>query len=331
MKKLILIILSFTLISQSYGYQFRSGSTRLFADLLVWQAREIGADNWGQTITAPGATRSVNVLDAPFNWNEGFRIGFQQNGPNDSWNTLLYWTSYQTKATNSATGQVYSSFVANYFANNTNGANFGPLYQNANILWRFAYNTVDIQLGRAFKIDQLLTLDPHVGIKMAVIDQTSNSDWHTPSQSISGVITPITTFSNASETLTNNFRGIGPSIDLHTTWPLFHNQTGSFNLFGNFIGALLWGHWSFKDYYQNNTPVSITVNVSDVYGASPMTGALVGIEWNSNKPKSNINIRLGYEMQVWFNQVQFYSLNQGRLNNITSLQGGTLSFAYQFN
>lgn len=333
MKKLIFIVLLLALATQSYGYQYRfiNYPTIVFADLFTWQVREGSADNWGQTISPAGTTQTADLLDAPFNWNKGFRIGIGQKSPDNNWDTLLYWTSYQTKATSSASGLVYSAFVANYFANNTNGADFGPFYNNANILWRFTYNTVDIQLGREFKIDQSLDLHPYVGIKTAVINQTIHSTWQSPNTKFLGIIIPITTFSTATETLKNNFDGIGPSIGLNTTWPIFESSTGSFNLFGNFIGALLYGHWRFRDYYQNNTPVSITVNVSSVDGAAPMTGALVGIEWNKILPKSNLNIRLGYEMQAWFNQVQYYSLNMGRLNSIMSLQGGTLSFSYQFN
>ncbi len=330
MKKFISIILLFLATSQSYGYQFLDNSTLVFADVLLWQVREGSADNWAQTISPAGTTQTANLFDAPFNWNKGFRIGIGQNSLDDSWDTLLYWTSYQTKATSVASGKVYSAFVANYFANNTDGANFGPYYQNANILWRFAYNTLDIQLGRAFSIDSVLNLHPYIGIKTAVINQTINSTWQSPGTVFLGIPVPISTFSTATETLQNNFKGIGPSISLNTTWPLLENSRGSFDLFGNFIGALLWGHWNFKDDYQNNTPTSITVKVSDINGAAPMTGAFVGVQWNSKLPKANLNIRLGYEMQVWFNQVQYYSLNMGRLNHVMSLQGGTLSFAYQF-
>lgn len=320
-----------TFASHAYGYhQCVSNSTILFSDLLVWRVREGSADNWAQAISSPDTSQTANLFDAPFNWNTGFRIGIGYNNTLDHWDTLFYWTHYQTKANNNASGQIYSAFLGNFFANNTDGANFGPFYQSANLLWRFAYDTLDLELGRAFKIDRFLNIRPFIGIKTALINQTINTSWYGPSTKVLGVIVPINTFSSATEILKNNFWGIGPSIGLNTTWPIYEKTQDSFDIFGNFSAALLWGHWSFKDDYQNDTPVSISVSVNDVNGAAPMFTAFVGVEWNHYFRQSNLNVRLGYETQVWFDQMQYYSYNMGRLNNLMSLQGSTLEFSYQF-
>lgn len=316
--------------SPSYAYQYKKGSTFAFTDLLVWRVREGGSENWAQYIGPKGTSQTINLYEAPFNWNTGFRVGLGYNSPDELWDSVLYWTSYQTKSTNTASGNIYSSYVGNFFANNTNGVNFGPYYRNASIQWRFFYNTVDVELGRNFKIDNVLTLHPFVGIKTAIINQNIDTNWQTPFTTFLDIPIPITSFSSATESLKNDFSGVGPSIGLNTTWPLFKGQKNSFNLIGNFSGALLWGHWSFNELYQNNTPYSATVNVSSVNGASPMARALMGLEWASQFSKVDLNVRLGYEAQVWFNQVQFYSLNMGRLNGLMSLQGGVLDFTFKF-
>jgi hypothetical protein len=54
------------------------------------------------------------------------------------------------------------------------------------------------------------------------------------------------------------------------------------------------------------------------------------LEWIDSFPKADVKVRLGYEGQVWFDQVQFNTLNSGRLNDIMSLQGGLLSFSVNF-
>ena len=41
-------------------------------------------------------------------------------------------------------------------------------------------------------------------------------------------------------------------------------------------------------------------------------------------------MRLGYEAQYWLNQMQFYAYNMGRLNNVTSLQGGFVEWCISF-
>lgn len=290
-----------------------------YVDLLFWQCREGGADNWAQIITPAGIQRTAKPIDAPFNWNEGIRLGAGHSfNPSDD--IVLILTHYNTKANSQASGIVYSSFLANYFANNTNGANFGPSYQSATIRWNIFYNTADIDLGHHFNLDRFLQLHPHVGFKVAEINQTVYTNWLNP--------TTTTDFTAATENLKNNFWGIGPSIGIDMTWPIFCWEQQSFNLVGNVATALVWGHWSFKDIYNNNKPVTITSHVSSVNGLSPMLGGLLGIEWMKHLTKWDFSIRLGYEEQVWFNQLQFYTLDMGRVNRSLSFQGGNLEFKF---
>lgn len=295
-------------------------STFGFIDLLTWQVRESGADNWGQ-MQAPGQT-SFNVLDAPFEWNTGFRIGVGHEFSQASYDLVLAYSHYQTKAFNQASGVIFSSFVSNYFANNTNGANFGPTYNTANIRWQFFYNTIDLNLGRHFKLDPVLQVHPYVGLKAASINQKIYTNWLNP--------TTPTTFTAATENLKNDFLGVGPVIGVDTTWAIYSGTRQSFSLIGNIAGGLLCGHWHFDDVYSNNTPVSITTNLDSVNGASPLVDGLLSLQWSSQFATFDISVRLGYEAQVWFNQVQFYSLNMGRINRPTWLQGGDLEFRLNF-
>lgn len=323
-----LFVLTLAFSGQVYSYQYLNGSTFVFSDLLIWRLREGSAENWAQVITIPkGISQSAKLVDAPFKWNAGIRAGIGYNHCN-GWDAVLYYTGYQTTGTNHATGSVFSAFLGNFFANNTNGQNFGPFYHDASIDWKFYFNTVDLEFGHTFKIDQRLNLRPFLGIKTAIINQDIHTHWHQPSTTILGIPIPITTFSSATENLKNDFWGIGPSIGLNTTWPIYKVSKGSFNIFGNVSGALLWGYWKFKDVYRNNTPASIAINLNNINGAATMARGMLGIEWASYFSKTSINIRLSYEAQVWFNQMQYYSFNMGRLNNLMSLQGGVLDFCF---
>ena len=332
MKKLI-FILSLIFTSQLYAFQYVKGSTTVFANLLGWTVREGGDEDWGEIINQPGNNISEKNLQAAFNWNTGFRIGIGYNNSND-WDSVLYYTSYQTKATSQVTApaQIYSPYLGNFFAaNNTLGANNGPFYNSASLIWRFAFNTLDFELGRSFKIDKILTIRPFLGIKGAVINQKIYTNWQGPNTlNALGTTVPITSFTSASENLTQDFTGIGPSFGVNTTWPVYKISNGSFNLFGNFSAALLYGVWRFTQVYQNDAPSSVTTLVDDVHGVAPVTRAFVGIEWAGTFPNVDANVRLGYEGQVWFDQMQLNSLNGGRLNDIMSLQGGVLDFSFKF-
>ncbi|MDR3492156.1 MAG: Lpg1974 family pore-forming outer membrane protein [Gammaproteobacteria bacterium] len=327
---LLAITMAFT--SSLYAFQYTKGSAFVFADVLEWQVREGSADMVGEQISPVGtANPSVKLLDAPFNWNTGFRIGVGYKNLNQS-DSVVYYTGYHTQATNqiSAPGQVYSPYLGNFFQNNTNGKDNGPFYDAASVRWKINYNTLDFELGRTFKIDNILTLRPFLGLKGAIINQNIYTNWQGPNTLSSKVPVPITTFTSATENLSNYFSGIGPAFGLNTTWPVHQFTQGSVNLIGDFSAALLWGLWRYKDIYQTDGSSSVNVTGNTVNGAAPMTKAFVGLEWMGSFSKADVNVRLGYEGQVWFDQLQFNTLSSGRLNDLMSLQGAVLDFRVNF-
>lgn len=320
MKKIIWILFfSFAVSAQAATYN----NPRNYAaiDLLVWQAREGGADNWTKTITAPGAQQTAQLYEAPFSWNEGVRLTLGRFFTKDS-DAFLAITHYTATATNQASGTVYSSLDANYFANNTNGANFGPSYSSANINWKINYNTFNAEIGHIFPIDSILTLHPHLGLKLASINQDIKTNWFNP--------TTTNTFTTASENLKNNFSGIGPVFGVDSVWPIFSEPNQSFSIIGNIAAALVCGQWSFKDVYSNNQPTTITVNSNNVRGLSPMINGLLGVQWDIKLSTSELSARLGYEEEIWFNQMQIYFLDTGKMNRTTTFQGGNLQIKLNF-
>lgn len=303
----------------------------LFADVLYWELREGSDENWGQYITPKGSYQSATLYDAPFKWDPGFRFGFVYTAPSGVWDTSLYYTHFQTDASDSASGHIYSAYLGNFFANNTNGKNFGPFYDSGKVKWNYRFQTLDFEVGRYFNVDRRLTLRPFAGIKSAIIRQDIDTNWYGPkTTNSSGVIIPITTFTHATEKVENNFWGIGPSLGLDTLWPLAESKRQSFSMLANLSGALMWGHWSFSDHYKNNTPVSIDIKTSDIIDAATMVRGVFGFEWFRQYAKTELTLQFTYEAQVWFDQLQYYNYNMGRLNNLMSLQGGALSIRYNY-
>lgn len=325
-KGIFLFLMIFASPLYSNGYQSVDDDLYLISEVLLWKFKESSADGWAQEITPTGIHQRVKLWTVPFKWKAGLRLGIGYNSCADDWNASFTSTWYQTKGVRQAavsTGGLYSPFLGNFFVNNTDGANFGPNYRKAGIQWKVLFNMSDIEVGRTFYIDQFLKLCPFLGIKGGVINQNINSSWQHP--------TVTTTFTSATEKLKNNFWGVGPSLGVNTTWSIYQASKSSLNIIGNFSGAILWGHWRFRNLYQNNTPASVAVHLLPVNGASPMTRAMLGLEWvGCVSSGAKLAIRLGYEAQVWFNQVQYYALSAGRLNNQLSLQGGVLGFTFYF-
>lgn len=321
MKKLIWILL--LIITTEVHAAFSSNQSSFgFVDLLLWQVRESGADNWAQTLTITGQQTSAQIIDAPFDWNTGIRIGIGHQFNQHSYDLIFSYTHYQISAFNQTSGVVASAFDGGYFVNNTNGANLGLTYNSANIRWQFFYNTFDLNIGKKFKLNPVLQLHPFIGLKTASINQNIYTNWLNP--------TKPTNFTTATENIKNNFWGIGPTIGVDTTWAIYTNKHQALNIIGNIVAGLLWGHWHFNEVYHNNTPVTITTSVASVNGAAPVTAGLLGLQWLKQFSQSNISLSLGYEAQIWFNQVQFYSLSMGRINRPTSIQGANLDLRFNF-
>lgn len=321
MKKLIWILL-IALTAEAHAVTPHKNPSFGFIDILMWQFRESGADNWGQLSTNSGSQTLYKVLDAPFDWKTGIRVGVGHSFEQGRYDITLVYTHYQATANNQASGTVISSFDGNYFANNTNGASLDISYNNANVRYQFLFNVVDLNLGLNVKSDSVMDLHPYVGLKIAEITQNIYSNWINPSIP--------TTFTAGTEDLKNDFKGLGMTVGIDSNWLIFTRENQSIALVGNFLGGLLYGHTTFSDIYANNLPVTITVHNDSVNGVSPMLGGLLGLQWNSQFAQSDISIRLGYEAQIWFNQLQFYSLNMGKMNRPVTLQGGDVEFRYNF-
>jgi hypothetical protein len=182
----------------------------------------------------------------------------------------------------------------------------------------------DWEIGRKFWINKPLILHPFVGIKGGWIDQSIHSKWQ--NSSLSGA----EHFNVGSENLKNNYWGIGPKAGINSKWNLY-NDHSQFYLLGDFSIALMWGHWSFSDLFQNDLSQEVSVDLQNINSGSSMLQMFMGFGWDNNFSKNRLfSVKLGYEMQFWLDQLQFYSFTAGRLVNILTLQGGTLELHFNF-
>ncbi len=307
-----------------------STKVNISADLLVWMAQEAGADCWAEVITSIGSA-STNALESTnFGWDPGFRVGIGYEMLHDQWDTQAFYTWFYTQGTASVTstpGSVHSTFLGNFYVNNTTGTGIsGPAYQSGNIRWNIHFNIFDAELGRQFEVGHFLSMRPYTGLKGGWINQSLYSNWINPNLSGSQF------YAKATENITNNFSGVGPLLGVNTRWSLYTNCGNSFSLFSNLCGAILWGHWSLSDVFQNTIGQQITVTPENFNGGASMFRTFMGLEWDARfrDNRSLFTMKLGYEMQFWLDQLQFYSFIGGRLVDLLTLQGGTLAFSFDF-
>lgn len=302
----------------------------IFADLIVWTAREAGPDCWAEVISSDDSTLSNELRQVHFGWDPGFRVGFSYGMKHDQWDTQAYYTWFHTRGKDHVSinqGTVHSTFLGNFYVDNPDGKGIsGPSYHKASIGWTIRFNMFDWELGRNFWVSRSLALRPFLGVKGGWIDQSIHSKWQNPH------VSNAEFFNLGTEDLKNNFWGIGPQAGINTKWNLFASQSQSFNLFGDISGALMWGHWSFSDLFRNDLGQQVSIDLQDINSGASMLRTFMGIGWdaNFNQNRYLFCAKLGYEMQFWLDQLQFYSFVGGRLNNGLTLQGGTLEFCFNF-
>jgi hypothetical protein len=304
----------------------------LFADALYWHA-DIGSTDWAQVIN------STSLLDIQadnhslnFKWDWGFRVGIGANIDHDMWDTNFYYTWFSTDNSDSA-GRESSSVIDELVGVNTRS------YNNGSIKWDIRYSMFDWELGRWHYVSKNLALRPHVGVKGGWINQDINSKFSSPAS-----VQQQQLAVNIHDKFENKFWGVGPSLGLNTMWVL--GSAGKimdhrFALFGDFSGALMYGHY---DLSMKQTQLSsgrltqmITQNGLDRNLATTTLQGIMGLSWDAafNQGKSHFMMKVGYELQYWFRQNQLLLTgnefrNNARLSDDLALQGLTAEIRFDF-
>ena len=295
-------------------------------DLLFFRAEQSGTENLAQVLEPNGSNLDIKIVDLNFPFDLGYRVGAGYRFCYDNWDTQIHYTKFEQNGKTSAatTGQITSSFLGNFHVENADGAKLaGATYKKAEISWNLDYKIIDVELGKNLILSDAFEIRPFASLIGGWIDQSIDSTWQTP-------LLPFT-FSEATESILNDFYGLGPALGANTVWNLKNCNNSAFSLFGDLSCGLLWGRWNLDDVYRNDKATYIKIKQNTIYAIGSMIKGFTGFGWSKTFANdAKITLRLGYEAQVWFNQLQFYSLNVGRLCNELTLQGGTFSCHLQF-
>lgn len=324
-----------TLFSLTTCHAHDDQQWRLSADLLIWTAKEAGADNWAEEITTEGLllpSRANRLREVQFPWDPGVRVSAVYQPCCCDWDTRFSYTRFNTQGKDNAAGapgSIHSTFLGNFYVGNTQGLGIsGPSYQSAGIRWGIDFNILDWDIGWNFCLGEAVECRPFVGLKGGGITQSIYSTWEYPTAD-----PPLDPpdFTVGTENIRNNFWGVGIQAGADFKWRPFCCSYPDFYLFGDFSGAILYGHWSFSDRFRKDTGSEVVVSVESLMSSSAMVRSFMGCAWECFKSDQlQFSIRVGFEMQVWLDQLRFYSFTGGRLGNQLSLQGGTIEFNFGF-
>ncbi|MBS0653246.1 MAG: hypothetical protein JSR39_06925 [Verrucomicrobia bacterium] len=307
----------------------------IFADLLYWHAGEVGMipNSTISTKLDPGLVSKLKLNNLDFDWNFGFRAGGRySNIGNNQWGISLSYTRYRTEAKNRGSYNGFVGIPTGFpLTEAITDADFFNLFwlfaaQSYHARWTLNYNIFDFKLDHLFAASETISLRPFLGLRGGWIYQ----DIHI--RSIYHDVTSHNTPFLAKEKLTNHFWGIGPSCGLDTKWFLGKAGRHFFYLFGDLSGAFLWSTWNNSDHLTIGSTIAGTLRSKQRQAGSLMFQNLLGFEWSVklNQRGAMLSLRLGYESQFWFDNLQIFNAYNGRQHNALTLQGGTFDLLFSF-
>lgn len=300
----------------------------VFTDLLYWHVGEVGTipNSTISTKLDPDFVSKLNLNNLSFGWNFGYRVGGRySNLGNDEWGISLFYTGYRSKAKNSGSFDGFVGIPTGFPLTQTiTDASFLQLFwlfaaQSFRAEWALDYKVLDFELDRKYLVSKTVTLRPYLGVRTGWIQQ--NIHIHSTYHDVTNNNLPV----QASEKLTNHFWGIGPSWGLDTKWCLGRAKGHFFSLFDDFSGAFLWSRWSSSDHLTVGDTITGTLKSKHRRSGSLMFQNLIGVEWRVklNQRGAQFSLRLGFESQFWFDNLQVFNTYNGRQHNALTLQGGT--------
>lgn len=311
----------------------------LFGDVLYWKALE-GATDWAiRSEEKSSLSADEHFRKVQFDWDWGFRVGVGGNlMSHDEWDMNLSYTWFSTEKKDAVglkgpitgnnilfdNGGVLPRFQFPSQGNNTpNGMESGEIH------WKIFFSMFDWEMGRNYYVSKHLALRPHVGVKGGWIHQNIRGHWHIGANTVTGA-----DLGDQNYKLKNNFWGVGPSVGVNTKWVLGNVGAHMFNFFGDFAGALMYGRFDLGNEWSARPPNDSQdlTNMSRDLGATMLQG-FMGFSWetNFNRNRCHFMMKLGYELQYWFNQNNLYAtVGFNFVNGDLMLQGGTLDFRFDF-
>lgn len=290
-----------------------ASSFKPFADMLAWKAAETNS-SWATTINFTSNTKSVTQSSPTFNTRAGVKAGFSYIPDDNDIETKVYWTYFPTGTSNNIPNnlQIVSSlfFSGSFFITH-------DLFLGGYASWDLVMNMLDAELSHTFHPLPALTLSPKLGVKGGSINQDINIRWRS-------------LFFIATEDLSNHFTGIGPTFGLGAKWNVYQQ----FSLIGDVSTALMYGRWNESDIYKRpaaflTTPTTISMSSNNSKLGTLMMDYFLGMEW-LHQGRSNVAMKLGYEMQYWPSQLRLLAVQQLPTLGDLTIQGGVCGITIDF-
>jgi hypothetical protein len=304
-----------------YDEQDYSNSWYVSADLLIWKPciRGIPFASIATTETSLPLfnvdSRTNEIHDLRFKWDEGFRLGLGYYLPCSCSVIDFNWTHYDTDADGRVTNfiplppdsLVGTSVLAVLSAPLVDGAEFTGT-STARGHWDLKFNLYDLDWGRNIECNSCFSMKPHLGIRAAWIKQKYNITIEGPIV----IFGPAGIGSEVTE-LKSEFSGGGLRAGLDVEYSLGYG----WSLYGSGSAGVIYGE------FDNNTSSIVTAHFSPTTTFTSSVSAhdhhcnclgytdfTAGIRWKCLCwDCHDVFVEFGWEQHSFYQETQFLPLN----------------------
>jgi len=269
---------------------------------LYWQATE--SVDWVLNNNLNSINQQISYSTADFDFRPGLRISASYKR---DWDFRVTYTTYYTKASDSASGNLVATFMGGKMIQN---GNF--FYTSGQLNFKINFNTLDLDFGKTFYFRKRSSYRPYIGLKNGWIYQEISTN-------LRGATSIV-------EDIHNNFIGIGPRMGLSSNWRITRTKNFTTNGFMDVSMSYLAGRWSISDVVTASNATNLYTNAGHRYLGAAVIQGLIGFSFDYK----SYMLSIGYEISDWFNQCQVFSDASGTQNNDLILQGLTLQLTYSF-
>ncbi len=307
------------------------------ADFLWWEANQGDTDYAGvyeefadvtlPTLGLSGVLTVQSDRNVHYKFDPGFRVAIGARPHYDDWHIDLIWTHFNTSANDRTdfpddiTAQnVYSFyFIPPFSGMGTNGP-------NAKAHWQAWYNTLDLDLSRAFAVSKYFGFKGHVGVRnLWLREKYANLFINNSAQRDA----PFVIFYDTLALSRENIWGIGPMIGLDSIWKVYRG----FSVFGNVMFSMMYSNVNstLKGYVLTSPSVKLTSQRGHFHAVLPEIDILLGGQYDAffSDDRYHLNIRLGWEFRNLFNSDALFGATTVYGSSFM-LSGLTTGFCFDF-
>jgi hypothetical protein len=272
--------------SSSTGREDHRGNhVSVFGDFLYFKAV---ADSLQTTQKVPQQVPNfkptTTILDQDFEFSPGMRLGMIYHIPYGEWDLTANWTRFYSKNSNLHACEPDFGLLAT-LALPVYAASGNALVEHVSSRWSLHLNAFDLNFSRNILFNRHFSLRPIGGVKAAIIDQSMRVHYHDFLIQFTDVTTPHKIVAK------NPYWGVGPLVGGEMRFLL----PAKFAIFFNGSLAALMGNFSIN--------AKLTIKDSPVR-VSVFEQLQAGIDKKFAFKYWSIDIGIGWEVQIWRNQMR---------------------------